>query len=149
MVVKGGPQGSRIEECTARIATVEGFWYVSGQGPSFQRKVLAALRRLKMPMERLIVMADGAWWIRDFYSTELAFIALSELILDWYHLQPVLAREEMPPVAPWPVGLDRQYGLSRAQGAGGGRGTTPLFVVAGRRGSSLPTPGSAPPSGLQ
>ncbi|GEM_PF-792334 len=87
VVVKGRPQGSRIEECTARIATVEGFWYVSGQGPSFQRKVLAALRRLKMPIERLIVMADGAWWIRDFYSTELAFIALSELILDWYHLQ--------------------------------------------------------------
>jgi hypothetical protein len=33
------------------------------------------------------VVADGASWIRDFYSTELAIIALSELILDWYHLQ--------------------------------------------------------------
>lgn len=87
VVVKGRPKGSRIEECTARIATVDGFWYVSGQGPSFQRKVLAALRRLKMRIERLIVIADGASWIRDFYSTELALIALSEFILDWYHLQ--------------------------------------------------------------
>jgi hypothetical protein len=87
VVMKGRPKGSRIEECTARIATVDGFWYVSGQGQSFQRKVLAALRRLKMRIERLIVVADGAAWIRDFYSTELALIAVSELILDWYHLQ--------------------------------------------------------------
>lgn len=87
VVVKSRPKGSRIEECTARIATVDGFWYVSGQGQSFQRKVLAALRRLKMRIERLIVIADGASWIRDFYSTELALVALSELILDWYHLQ--------------------------------------------------------------
>jgi hypothetical protein len=55
-----------------RIATAEDFWYVSGQGKSFQRKVLAALRRLKMRIERLIVIADGASWIRDFYSTDLA-----------------------------------------------------------------------------
>jgi hypothetical protein len=87
VVVKGRPKGSRIKEYTARIATAEGFWYVSGQGKSFQRKVLAALRRLKMQIERLIVVADGASWIRDFYSTDLALIALSELILDWYHLQ--------------------------------------------------------------
>ena len=87
VVVKGRPKGNRIKEYTARIATAEGFWYVSGQGKSFERKVLAALRRLKMPIERLIVLADGASWIRDFYSTDLALIALSELILDWYHLQ--------------------------------------------------------------
>ena len=87
VVVKGRPKGSRVKEYTARIATAEGFWYVSGQGKSFRRKVLAALRRLKMQIERLIVIADGASWIRDFYSTDLALIALSELILDWYHLQ--------------------------------------------------------------
>jgi hypothetical protein len=87
VVVKGRPKGSRIKEYTARIATTEGFWYVSGQGKSFRRRVLAALQRLKMPIERLIVIADGAGWIRDFYSTDLALIALGELILDWYHLQ--------------------------------------------------------------
>jgi hypothetical protein len=87
VVVKGRPKGNRIKEYTARIATAAGFWYVSGQGRSFERKVLAALRRLKMQIERLIVLADGASWIRDFYSTDLALIALSELILDWYHLQ--------------------------------------------------------------
>lgn len=87
VVVKGRPKGSRIKEYTARIATAEGFWYVSGQRKSFRRKVLAALRRLKMQIERLIVIADGASWIRDFYSTNLTLIALSELILDWYHLQ--------------------------------------------------------------
>jgi hypothetical protein len=87
VVVKGRPKGSRIKEYTARIATAKGFWYVSGQGKSFRRQVLAALRQLKMQVERLIVIADGASWIRDFYSTDLALIALSELILDWYHLQ--------------------------------------------------------------
>ena len=87
VVVKGRPKGSRIKEYTARIATSEGFWYISGWGRSFQRKVLAALRRLKMRIERLIVIADGAGWIRDFYATDLALIALSKLILDWYHLQ--------------------------------------------------------------
>jgi hypothetical protein len=87
VVVKGRPKGNRIQECTARIATAEGFWYVSGHGRSFERKVVAALRRLKMRIERLIVIADGASWIRDFYATDLALIALSELILDWYHLQ--------------------------------------------------------------
>lgn len=87
VLVRGRPKGNRIEECTARIATPEGFWYISGQGRSFRRKVLAALRRLKMPIERLIVLADGTSWIRDFYSTDLALVAVSELILDWYHLQ--------------------------------------------------------------
>lgn len=87
VVVKGKPKGSRIEECTARIATSNGFWYVSGLGESFRLKVLAALRRLKIKIDRLIVVADGASWIRDFYSKELAIMALSELILDWYHLQ--------------------------------------------------------------
>jgi hypothetical protein len=87
VVVRGKPKGSRIEECTARIATSNGFWYVSGLGESFRSKVLAALRRLNIKVERLIVVADGASWIRDFYSTELAIMALSELILDWYHLQ--------------------------------------------------------------
>ncbi len=87
VVIPGRPKGSRIKEYTARIATPEGCWYVSGQGESFQRKVLAALRRLKTQMERLIVIADGAAWIRQFYSVHLAGIADSELILDWYHLQ--------------------------------------------------------------
>jgi hypothetical protein len=85
--VKGRPQGSRLEECTARIATPAGFWYVTGRGVAFQRKVLAALRRLKTTITRLIVLADGASWIREFYATDLALLALSELILDWYHLQ--------------------------------------------------------------
>lgn len=87
IVVKGRPKGRQIKEYTARIATTEGFWYVSGQGQSFRHKVLAALQRLKMPIERLIVIADGASWIRDFYATDLDPITISELILDWYHLQ--------------------------------------------------------------
>jgi hypothetical protein len=43
VVIPGRPKGSRIKEYTARIATPEGCWYVSGQGESFQRKVRAAL----------------------------------------------------------------------------------------------------------
>jgi hypothetical protein len=86
VVVKGRPKGNRIPEYTARIATGEGFWYVSGQGPVFRQRVLAALRRLRRPIARLIVLADGASWIRDFYATDLVLLALSELILDWYHL---------------------------------------------------------------
>ena len=87
VVVKGRPKGSRIEECTARIATMEGFWYISGQGKSFHRKVLAALKQINMPIKQLVVIADGAKWIRTFYITDLSLNAVSELILDWYHLQ--------------------------------------------------------------
>ncbi len=86
VVVRGRSPARQIEECTGRLATPQGFWYISGQGESFRRLVLAALRRLPQPMERLTVRADGARWIRDFYGAELASLAPSELILDWYHL---------------------------------------------------------------
>jgi hypothetical protein len=59
VVVKGYPKASCIKEYTVRITTAEGFWDVGGQGKSFRRKVLAALRRLKMQIARLIVIA--AW----------------------------------------------------------------------------------------
>ncbi len=87
VVVRGRPKGRRIKEYTARIATAEGFWYVSGRGKSFQRKVLAALRRLKMQIERLIVIADGASWIRDFYSTDLELTPIDWTLLGRFLVQ--------------------------------------------------------------
>jgi hypothetical protein len=87
VVIKSRPQGTRLLEYTARIATPAGFWYISGQGAEFQRQVVAALRRIAAPIERLIVIADGARWIRTFYAAALDPLAVSELILDWYHLR--------------------------------------------------------------
>jgi hypothetical protein len=90
ILVKGRPKGSKIEECCARIATTEGFRYISGQGQEFQLKVQAALKQLTthQPIAKLTVIADGARTIRTFYAAALAdLVSVTELILDWYHLQ--------------------------------------------------------------
>jgi hypothetical protein len=90
ILVKGRPKGSKIEECCARIATPEGFLYISGPGQEFQLKVQAALKQLTThpAIAKLTVIADGARTIRTFYAAELKdWVCVTELILDWYHLQ--------------------------------------------------------------
>lgn len=90
ILVKGRPTGSKIEECCARIATRQGFLYISGQGQEFQLKVQAALKQLTthQAIAKLTVIADGARTIRTFSAAALAdLVSVTELILDWYHLR--------------------------------------------------------------
>ncbi len=78
------------ESRTARVATVEGFRYVSGTGATFLATlaVLCALCQgtsAGAAPRAVVFLADGGRWLRDFYQATLAPRAAT-LILDWYHL---------------------------------------------------------------
>jgi hypothetical protein len=75
---------------TARVATAEGYRYVSGTGTAFLAvlSLLCALCQRApagQPQRRLVLLADGACWLRDFFQAVLAPLGAT-LLLDWYHL---------------------------------------------------------------
>jgi len=75
---------------TARVATAEGYRYVSGTGATFLATlaVLCALCQgtpAGVAPRRVVFLADGGRWLRDFYQTTLAPRGAT-LILNWYHL---------------------------------------------------------------
>ncbi len=77
---------------TARVATAEGYRYVSGTGATFlvTLGVLCALCQgaptgADGPARHLVFVADGARWLRDFFAATLAPRGAT-LLLDWYHL---------------------------------------------------------------
>jgi len=85
---------------TARVATAEGYRYVSGTGATFLATlgVLCALCQrtgtgagagagagAPAPVRQVVFVADGARWLRDFFADTLAPRGAT-LILDWYHL---------------------------------------------------------------
>ncbi len=78
------------ESRTARVATAQGYRYVSGTGAVFLA-VLGLLCALCQraptgpPARRLLLLADGACWLRDFFAAVLAPRG-ALLLLDWYHL---------------------------------------------------------------
>jgi hypothetical protein len=71
---------------TARVATRQGFRYLSGYGET----VLAQLYLLLLLCGGLhgwvTLLGDGACWIRQFFTERLAAFTHKELVLDWYHL---------------------------------------------------------------
>ena len=75
---------------TARVATAEGFRYVSGTRATFLA-TLAVLCALCQgtptggAARRVVFLADGGRWLRDFFAATLAPRGAT-LILDWYHL---------------------------------------------------------------
>jgi len=75
---------------TARVATAEGYRYVSGTGATFLA-TLAVLCALCQGTPSggaprpVVFLADGGRWLRDFYQATLAPRGAT-LILDWYHL---------------------------------------------------------------
>jgi len=77
---------------TARVATAEGYRYVSGTGVPFLATlgVLCALCQGapagEGPPRRVILLADGARWLRDFFAATLAPRGAT-LLLDWYHVR--------------------------------------------------------------
>jgi hypothetical protein len=77
---------------TARVATAEGYRYVSGTGMAFLAAlgVLCALCQgapgdAGGPPRRVTLLADGGRWLRDFFAATLTPRGAT-LILDWYHL---------------------------------------------------------------
>jgi hypothetical protein len=71
---------------TARIATPEGFRYLSGCGQTVLDQLYLLLLLCGGPQKWVSLLGDGARWIRDFFTQRLATFAHAELILDWYHL---------------------------------------------------------------
>ena len=86
ILVSGRQAGSRIELRVARLATIEGHRYITGVGEAFLTRVVAGIRALAGKERFLVVVADGARWIRDFFTNHLAAFPNKELVLDWYHL---------------------------------------------------------------
>jgi hypothetical protein len=75
---------------TARVATAEGYRYVSGTGTTFLATlgllcVLSQRAPEGRPVRRVTLLADGACWLRDFFQAVLAPRGAT-LLLDWYHL---------------------------------------------------------------
>ncbi len=69
---------------TACLVTNEGRRYLSGTGDAFLNQVLAAV--VSCFDRSLLVIADGARWIRAFYQDCLACLPQTTMLLDWHHL---------------------------------------------------------------
>ncbi len=71
---------------TARLDTAAGYRYVSGTGLAFLQHVLSMIGLAVGPQHAFLLIADGARWIRTFFTQLLTGIANRAMILDWYHL---------------------------------------------------------------
>src|ERR671916_1024699 len=82
------PRGEGFWEVrTAKLVTPAGYRYVSGTGEGFLQ-VLLALVWLWLGTDRsLLLLSDGARWIRTFFTERLAALRRKTMVLDWYHLQ--------------------------------------------------------------
>lgn len=71
---------------TAKIVTADGVRYLSGTGDAFVL-MLSVFLQVCLGRDRwLLVIADGARWIRAWYESVAALGYTSTLLLDWYHL---------------------------------------------------------------
>lgn len=72
---------------TACLTTAAGTRYLSGTGEAFLQ-VLRVLTLLGVGRQRsLLLLADGARWIRTFFAHSLSGVAPKTMILDWWHLR--------------------------------------------------------------
>ena len=75
-----------VELRTARIATAAGYRYISGVGTAFLQQVRMIVLLAVAAVGRLLLIADGARWIRTFFSAMLSAVPHKAMILDWHHL---------------------------------------------------------------
>lgn len=71
---------------TARVTTTAGTRYVSGTGATFLTVLLALVLLCAGRDRRLLVLADGARWIRTWVLSLQERWGATSLILDWFHL---------------------------------------------------------------
>lgn len=71
---------------TARIVMPAGTRYLSGTGDSFLLLLSVFLQICLGRYRSLLVIADGARWIRAWYQGFASLVSRSCLLLDWYHL---------------------------------------------------------------
>ena len=77
-------RGNFHELRTACLLTSEGRRYLSGTGAPFLHQAKAAVQACCA--RSLLVVADGASWIRTFFRDHLAAFPQAEMLLDWSHL---------------------------------------------------------------
>src|SRR5262249_35433170 len=76
------PEPHRFWELgTARIVTAEGYRYVSGLGASFLQHLLVMVLLALSTHQSLLLIADGARWIRAFFTETLAQIPTRTMFL--------------------------------------------------------------------
>jgi len=71
---------------TARVATREGFRYLSGRGDAVLNQLYLLLLLCGGTHCLVTLLSDGARWIRKFFTERLTAFIHKELVLDWYHL---------------------------------------------------------------
>ena len=72
---------------TARLTTATGTRYLSGRGDDLLRQVQVLTRVCRRPDASLLLIADGARWIRTFFTETLARPPDATMILDWWHVR--------------------------------------------------------------
>jgi len=77
---------SKLSIRTARVATREGFRYLSGRGETVLDQLFLLLLLCGGQHKRVTLLGDGARWIREFLVERLAAFPHKEFVLDWYHL---------------------------------------------------------------
>jgi hypothetical protein len=77
---------SKLYIRTARIATREGFRYLSGCGETVLDQLYLLLLLCGGLHKWVTLLGDGARWIRRFLVERLAAFPHKKLVLDWYHL---------------------------------------------------------------
>jgi hypothetical protein len=72
---------------TARVATPQGTRYLSGTGAALLRQLLVLILICAVRWPAVLVVADGARWIRAWCAELGRRIPTSALLLDWWHLR--------------------------------------------------------------
>ena len=79
--------GQFLELRTARLMTERGSRYLSGIGGAFLQHLHVAVLLCLRPLSSLLLLADGARWIRNFFTDILGSSANTTMHLDWQHLK--------------------------------------------------------------
>ena len=72
---------------TARVVTTQGTRYLSGAGDSFLLLLLVMVLLCAGHQRAVLLIADGARWIRAWFAALQALWATSTMLLDWFHLR--------------------------------------------------------------
>lgn len=72
---------------TARVVTTQGSRYLSGTGDGFLVLLLVMVLLCAGRQRVVVLLADGARWIRNWFAALATLRATSTMILDWFHLR--------------------------------------------------------------
>jgi hypothetical protein len=72
---------------TARVVTTQGTRYLSGAGDTFLTLLLILVLLCAGRQRLVLLIADGARWIRNWFAALQAVWASSRMLLDWFHLR--------------------------------------------------------------